>query len=409
MGKSGHKQNDRFAFLSPASVIRRAHLTDADTLEIKHRLSEKMGTIGILVGALATLAISALLLYQGIHSGWRNVEVYGLFSQISQFLCIGGCLSTIVLLLIAKRSGNQRKERTLIRFALNVLYLSFLINLAGCLYSDAEKGFLTKEEALSPSILLVIVLLLLQPAFWVDMAILDMLTSAVLIAVAIIVRVQFNAGALFYYIIVAVLFPPSAHIVASTLFYAETQSYIQMLANERLNNKVLYDELTHCKSRVALKNFLEENEEKWVAKESDILLIMFDIDDFKKYNDQFSHVGGDRCLRSVSDAIRAAFPSPNLDFFRYGGEEFLLFFELKEDDDPQQIMEKARIAVRDVKLTAPDGAPKDVVTISLGGTVFHSVGNFSFKKELETVDNYLYQAKSSGKDVSVLDGELVKE
>ena len=41
-------------------------------------------------------------------------------------------------------------------------------------------------------------------------------------------------------------------------------------------------------------------------------------------------------------------------------------------------MENVRLAVRDAKLTAPEGAPEKVVTISLGGTLIKTLGTFSF-------------------------------
>ena len=41
--------------------------------------------------------------------------------------------------------------------------------------------------------------------------------------------------------------------------------------------------------------------------------MMFDIDDFKLYNDQFSHIGGDYCLRAIADSIKTAYPSIYID------------------------------------------------------------------------------------------------
>ena len=195
----------------------------------------------------------------------------------------------------------------------------------------------------------------------------------------------------------------------SILFFAETQKYCEELRNEELYNTALYDELTHCKNRHALKEFLEENAERWGNKNTHILLIMFDIDNFKLYNDTFSHPGGDYCLKTIAEAIRKEFPSPSLDFFRYGGEEFLLFFELNNPKEAAMIMEQVRTAVKNLNIVAPNGAPNQMVTISVGGTVIETRSFISFDESLKVVDSYLYQAKNSGKDICVIDGELVKE
>lgn len=203
-----------------------------------------------------------------------------------------------------------------------------------------------------------------------------------------------------------VIFPICCYFVVTLLFYAESQHYKDLLENDRLNDKAYYDNLTKCKNRHALTEFLKENAKKW--KGSNLLIILFDIDNFKQYNDQFSHLGGDYCLKSIADAVRGEFSSPSLDFFRYGGEEFLLFFELEDIKEAPIIMEKVRKAIRNQEIAAPEGAPKDVVTVSLGGILIEKAESFKFEDELALVDKYLYIAKANGKDVSCFNGELIE-
>lgn len=403
------KNLERFSFLAPMLVVKNLHLTEKDTRRIKERQTAKMGSIALVIAVAIFLLSLVMIIYQGFASGWKNVEAYGLPAVIGQIISLIGSATAIFMLFLTRVLKNRKIAAILPRLALDIFYLSLLGYCDLCLYADAQMGFLAGTEAISPAILVIFILMLLQPAFWLDMTILNVLTSASILTISIICHATGMTVQVFYYIVVVALFPFSAHIVVSTLFYAEAQSYCTAIANERLHNKVLYDELTHCKSRVALKEFIDEISGRWETRKASLLLIMFDIDNFKLYNDQFSHISGDHCLQRVSDAIRMAFPSPSLDFFRYGGEEFLLFFELDEDDEPGKIMEKARIAIKDIRLLAPKGAPKDMVTISLGGAIIRPNGMFSFDKELELVDTYLYQAKSSGKDVCVLDGSIVKQ
>ena len=181
-----------------------------------------------------------------------------------------------------------------------------------------------------------------------------------------------------------------------------------MLRNERLYNTAIYDELTQCKNRYALREFLKANHKRWESKQVNILLIMFDIDNFKEYNDQFSHPGGDYCLRSVADAVRKEFQSPNLDFFRYGGEEFLLFLEIRNVKDAKKLILQVRNSIKGLNIEAPEGAPKEVVTISVGGTVIVTPTDFNFDEYIRVVDKYLYKAKGAGKDVCCLDDKIVK-
>ena len=99
-------------------------------------------------------------------------------------------------------------------------------------------------------------------------------------------KAQFDIGGVLYYIIIAALFPLVAYLVISILFYAESQRYVTELRNEILNNTAMYDELTHCKNRHALREFLVDNARRWERENVRLLLIMFDIDNFKRINDE---------------------------------------------------------------------------------------------------------------------------
>ena len=99
--------------------------------------------------------------------------------------------------------------------------------------------------------------------------------------------------------------------------------------------------------------------------------------------------------------------APSLDFYRYGGEEFLLFFEIDEDSDAPKIMEKLRQSIEEIGLEAPKEAPKNIVTISVGGTLIKSTKNFSFEKTFEIVDKNLYNVKRNGKNACSLDNRII--
>lgn len=276
-----------------------------------------------------------------------------------------------------------------------------------CIYADAEKGFTLSEESLSPAITIVAVLLLIQPMYWTDAFILDIGTSLSIMAVAIVCNNIFGMQALSYYIIVAVLFPLFCYFIVTLMFYAESSRYKETLENERLHNNAYYDSLTHCKNRYSLEEFLAENKNRWSSGNIAILMTLFDIDDFRLYNNQFSHLGGDYCLKSLCDAIRREFSSPNLDFYRYGGEEFLLFFEVDDDYDAMEHLRRIRNAINSLDIPAPKGAPKDKVTISIGGLTYEKEQEFVFEEEMKKVDEYLYKAKEEGKDCICYNGTII--
>ena len=406
--KARNKFRKRSEFLYPHKVIRNNHLSRRDLRIIKDNISLNMTIIRLIVAVLLMLVAFGMFLMMNLKTGWRQIEVYGLSSLIAHFSSITFCLTSIILTIISYFVKKEKTTIVLNRIAGLILYLGVALQMFFGLYADCVMGFTSQSEALSASIIFLAALLVIQPAYWTEALILDLATTISTIGLSIYCSATMGMTSLHYYIIISLAFPLCAYFIITLLFYAECQNYKEAVENERLTNKAYYDDLTHCKNRHALKMFIEENKENWEANDNlNLLIAMFDIDNFKDYNDQFSHLAGDYCLKSITDAIRKAFPSPDLDFFRYGGEEFLLFFELDNPMDARRVLEKARTAIEELNIDSPKGAPQKMVTISIGGILLKNVDKLDFEKKIAKVDKYLYQAKNSGKNTSCLDDNLI--
>lgn len=106
---------------------------------------------------------------------------------------------------------------------------------------------------------------------------------------------------------------------------------LYMLSKQRefneLNDKFLRssfkDELTQLYNRKLLDIIIEYEESLYKKEHSDYILVMFDIDDFKKLNDEHGHVFGDIVIRSVAQCIHEKARASDF-VVRYGGDEFLL-------------------------------------------------------------------------------------
>ena len=399
--------SNNFAFLSPYMSIRSEHLSKRDVINIKLSLGYKIG-VACLLAAIAMIVVDVILfIIFGLNSKFDIASVYGLNGLIAIVVSAFGALTCIVFELMSLKAKDETIKKRCCRIGHTVLFIALATQMILSIHADASMGFLSSTESISAAILLIAILMLIQPVFWIEAALLDVSVSVALIVMALHSHAEHNLQAIHYYIIAAVAYLFACYLINSILFYAETQRYCQVLRNERLYNTAIYDELTQCKNRYALREFLKANHKRWEVKQVNILLIMFDIDNFKEYNDQFSHPGGDYCLRSVADAVRKEFQSPNLDFFRYGGEEFLLFFELRNINDAKKIILQVRNAIKGLNIEAPEGAPKEMVTISVGGTTIVTPVNFSFEEYIRVVDKYLYKAKDAGKDICCLNGKII--
>jgi len=126
-----------------------------------------------------------------------------------------------------------------------------------------------------------------------------------------------------------------------------------------------------------------------------LALLMFDVDNFKKFNDAYGHPTGDKALIAVGNALRTCLRSFDL-CFRYGGEEFVAI--LPETDLAQALIaaERARAAIAEESEQALAGVVAHGVTVSVGVAVYPRDG--AGEQLLVIVDQLLYQAKASGKN-----------
>jgi diguanylate cyclase len=123
-------------------------------------------------------------------------------------------------------------------------------------------------------------------------------------------------------------------------------------------------------------------------------IVMFDIDHFKKVNDEHGHQCGDFILKSLSSRISAAIR--NIDFlFRYGGEEFCCILPETDLEGAELVAERFREVIMDMENNFNGSVIK--ITISLG------VADLNHDMEspndlIQRADEALYEAKRGGRN-----------
>jgi diguanylate cyclase (GGDEF)-like protein len=132
-------------------------------------------------------------------------------------------------------------------------------------------------------------------------------------------------------------------------------------------------------------------------------LILIDIDCFKKFNDSFGHVTGDRCLQKVASAIGAAVNRPGDLVARYGGEEFAIILPNTHLSGASYLAEKVRSQIENLQIEAAPNAPCRYVSISAGvATIIPEASRLPVQLVADA-DHLLYKAKEQGRDRVVSD------
>ena len=170
--------------------------------------------------------------------------------------------------------------------------------------------------------------------------------------------------------------------------------------NRRLTQLAATDGLTGLTNRRTFDGFLRREYEAC----EEISVLLFDIDNFKGYNDTYGHQAGDRCLQAVAKAIGDATANTSGLSARYGGEEFAVVLPNTTEDAALKVAEAIRLTVR--ALGIPNTASsRGYITISAGV----AARNRSTLDEATLVgeaDTALYEAKRLGRNRSIVYSSL---
>lgn len=154
------------------------------------------------------------------------------------------------------------------------------------------------------------------------------------------------------------------------------------------------DALTGLKNRGAFDQKMEHILTVKEAKEC--TLIVIDIDHFKRINDNFGHLVGDRVIRYISSLLTQLIGDQHF-ISRYGGEEFTVILEGVPLQEVKSLANKVRIAMANSKLQRKGSQDTlGQVTLSAG------IASLSAKDDAESfiarADKALYQAKETGRN-----------
>lgn len=157
------------------------------------------------------------------------------------------------------------------------------------------------------------------------------------------------------------------------------------------------DELTGLFNRRHFNNTVPGLLERAHKEDLYLALILMDVDNFKKYNDNYGHPAGDRVLESMGKTLRKIFQRSDDMSFRLGGEEFGVTVVVSSSDDAVKVAEKILESVRALKIEHQDNNP-GIVTVSIGLAVTDNEKTPDLQSLYKKADTALYMAKENGRN-----------
>jgi diguanylate cyclase len=167
---------------------------------------------------------------------------------------------------------------------------------------------------------------------------------------------------------------------------------------ERSRDLALKDALTGIWNRQALNEDLEKEYIRWQRYQKPLSLVVWDIDLFKRVNDEYGHAAGDKVLTTIARIFMQA--TRDADFIaRFGGEEFVGIFPETRLEDALTLANKIRDKVTSSRFHY-ENKPV-LITASAGLATFRP--NDTIDDVFKRADAALYRAKASGRNCCLAD------
>ncbi|MCP4631304.1 MAG: GGDEF domain-containing protein [candidate division Zixibacteria bacterium] len=173
-------------------------------------------------------------------------------------------------------------------------------------------------------------------------------------------------------------------------------------ALENIKHYRIIEELSFTDSMTGLYNYRyfykRLNEEIFRARRyvRNLALVIFDIDDFKIYNDTFGHQAGDAVLRQLGIYLQKSVRAIDI-VCRYGGEEFCIIMQESDENEVKTSIERLRKNIQVYKFESEFLESSQNITVSIGAAVF-PINADTPDKLIYCADMAMLKAKSDGKN-----------
>jgi diguanylate cyclase (GGDEF)-like protein len=166
--------------------------------------------------------------------------------------------------------------------------------------------------------------------------------------------------------------------------------YKTLKDKEKLEEEVrrlsITDDLTGLYNHRHFFKTLEAELARLRRQKTSLSLLMFDLDNFKKYNDLNGHLEGDRVLKTIGEIVMHSIRYNVDSGYRYGGDEFAVLLIGASVDQALPIAERIRSSIEQAKY-------RDI-TVSIGLSEYRD--HFNLEEFVKSADDAMYMAKHSG-------------
>lgn len=177
---------------------------------------------------------------------------------------------------------------------------------------------------------------------------------------------------------------------------------------EDLERLACVDPLTGVANRRHALALLESEWGRSVRDLTPLGVVMIDLDCYHAFNEQYGHLGGDECLRRVSEAMVNCLRRPSDLLGRYGGEEFIALLPGTDAVGAKIVAERLRATVEALGIPHAASRCGKVVTITAGFASLRPTSDLAMDRLIAAADGALLRAKAEGRNRIGGDAPLVR-
>ena len=166
--------------------------------------------------------------------------------------------------------------------------------------------------------------------------------------------------------------------------------------NRELQEKNTLDALTGIRNRSYFDKKYQAEVRRSRREQTQLSVVMMDIDHFKSVNDKYGHLVGDECIKSVANTLKKALKRPSDDVCRYGGEEFALILPSTGLEGALVLVEQLRAEIEKTSIKTEDVS----INITISAGIGTSIADLNQPEDiiLALADKQLYLAKNAGRN-----------
>ncbi len=354
--------------------------------------------IGTVAAVLFTI-LNCYYLITDLQKGFYNVP-----HAWPNFFAIVALIASSILVIIVNICTRKRHIRWLMRGTVMFNYIVILLSVAVMTYTNNARAMDAGADAEYMGIMLSAFYLMLlfsapMPRVSDSLILLGVLTGTTVWLSTCYGHEYFHLFKQISYRVVMIV--GYIYMRKMTIDYAH-ESYALSDANTLLQNYSYTDQLTGAWNRHALE--MHHNRAMDLDAGRTFGYVMLDVDDFKAYNDQYSHNRGDEVLYEVSRALITVLGESGK-LYRFGGEEFLIIIR---DCDREKLMGLVLCCKEEIKRASKHQEDSMHITASFGCTLVTLDESAMLREIILQADKQLHIAKENGKDCVVFENEIYR-